>query len=283
MSCRERALNGLDRLPPFSPILNRLLATVAKEDVSFAKLAGLIEQDAVLAGNVLRLVNSALYSLPGTVNSVRHAVAILGVNRLRNVALGLSVSRAWGAVRTPPGWSPARFNLHSIATGILADSIAQRTEVPYPEGGFVAGLLHDLGKLLIAIVLPAEYEAIQARAPRGDVTDAEKEVIDATHAELSGMVLKRWNLPLPIQQAARYHHEPDLSSMLRQIESVAGMLSARNATHAKTTATNVMKRSGIRTRLNFSNPDVRPGTLRAARPKARSAKPRRARGRRAAS
>lgn len=211
MSCRERALNGLDRLPPFSPILNRLLATVAKEDVSFAKLAGLIEQDAVLAGNVLRLVNSALYSLPGTVNSVRHAVAILGVNRLRNVALGLSVSRAWGAVRTPPGWSPARFNLHSIATGILADSIAQRTEVPYPEGGFVAGLLHDLGKLLIAIVLPAEYEAIQARAPRGDVTDAEKEVIDATHAELSGMVLKRWNLPLPIQQAARYHHEPDLA------------------------------------------------------------------------
>ncbi|MGB9604683.1 MAG: HDOD domain-containing protein, partial [Bryobacteraceae bacterium] len=71
LELRERALKGLDRLPPFSAILNRLLASLAREDVSFAELASLIEKDTVLAGNVLRLVNSALYSLPGTVNSVR--------------------------------------------------------------------------------------------------------------------------------------------------------------------------------------------------------------------
>jgi HD-like signal output (HDOD) protein len=211
VSCQERALKGLDRLPPFSPILNRLLATVAQEDVSFAVLADLIEKDAVLAGNVLRLVNSSLYSFRGTVNSVRHAVAILGINKLRNVALGLSVSRIWAHVSTPPGWSSAQFNLHSIATGILADAIAQQTDVPYPEGGFVAGLLHDLGKLLIAIVLPAEYEAVQSRPLGTNVLDAEKAVIGETHAGLSGMVLARWNLPVPIQKAAAFHHAPELA------------------------------------------------------------------------
>jgi EAL and modified HD-GYP domain-containing signal transduction protein len=84
--------------------LNRLLATLAGDDVSFAHVAELIEKDTVLAGNVLGVVNSALYGLDGTVNSVRHAVAILGMNKLRNVALSMSVSRMWGQARTPPGW-----------------------------------------------------------------------------------------------------------------------------------------------------------------------------------
>jgi HD-like signal output (HDOD) protein len=209
--CRDQALASLDRLPPFSPILNRLLATMAQEDVSFARLAELIEKDTVLAGNVLRLVNSALYSFQGTVNSVRHAVAILGLNKLRNVALGMSISRMWSQVRTPPGWSVARFNLHSVASGVLADLISQQVDVPYPEGGFVAGLLHDIGKLLIAISLPDEFarivELIGSR--EGTELEWELEVIGTTHAELSGAVLTRWNLPAPIQQAAMFHHAPE--------------------------------------------------------------------------
>jgi HD-like signal output (HDOD) protein len=209
--CRELALASLDRLPPFSLILNRLLATMAKEDVSFANLAELIEKDTVLAGNVLRLVNSALYSFQGKVNSVRHAVAILGLNKLRNVALGMSITRMWSQVRMPPGWSAARFNIHSVATGVLSDLLSQQVDVPYPEGGFVAGLLHDIGKLLIAISLPAEYAKIVGLLGAGEGTalDCELEVIGTTHAELSGAVLARWNLPPPIHEAAMFHHAPE--------------------------------------------------------------------------
>jgi HD-like signal output (HDOD) protein len=181
-------------LPPFSPILNRLLATLAEEDVSFAHLGELIEKDTVLAGNVLGVVNSALYGFHGTVNSVRHAVAILGTNKLRNVALSMSISRMWGQARTPEGWSTARFNLHSAATAVLADLLSQRVAVPYPEGGFVAGLLHDVGKLLMAVALPDEpYDSGK---------------FETAHAELSGAVLARWNLPAPIREAALYHHAP---------------------------------------------------------------------------
>jgi HD-like signal output (HDOD) protein len=212
--CRERALANMDRLPPFSPILNRLLATMAKEDVSFAALAELIEKDTVLAGNVLRLVNSALYSFHGTVNSVRHAVAILGLNKLRNVAMSMSIARMWIHVKTPPGWSQARFNLHAVATGVIADLLSQQVEAPYPEGGFVAGLLHDIGKLLIAVSLPDEYEKtllLQTVSGRS-ATACEMEVTGTTHAELSGAVMARWNLPVPIQRAVAFHHNPDAAA-----------------------------------------------------------------------
>ncbi len=214
ITCREKALRSLDRLPPFSPMLNRLMASMAKENVSFSELADLIEKDTVLAGNVLRLVNSALYGFQGTVSSARHAVAILGLNKLRNVGLSLSIARMWTHVRTPSGWSTSRFSLHSVATGILADMVAQQLNVPYPEGAFIAGLLHDLGKLLIAIALPTEYGAIRGLAESGarSFLECETEVIGVTHADLSGMALGRWNLPAPIQRAVTFHHAPELAA-----------------------------------------------------------------------
>ena len=105
---RDQALRALAKLPPFSPILNRLIASLAQEDISFAKISDLIEKDTVLAGNVLRLVNSALYGLRGTVNSIRHAVALLGIAKLRNATLSMSVARMWSQVKTPPGWAMAQ-------------------------------------------------------------------------------------------------------------------------------------------------------------------------------
>ena len=211
---RDQALRSLDQLPPFSPILNRLLAGLANENVSFAELAELLEKDTVLAGNVLRLVNSALYGRRGTINSLRHAVAIIGLVKLRNTVLGLSVSRMWTHTKTPAGWSSARFNLHSVAAGILSDLLAQQLPVPYTEGAFVAGLLHDIGKLLIAIALGREYEAIQGRLELGgrSMEECELDVIGLTHAELSAAALARWNIPSPIQKAAEFHHVPDLAN-----------------------------------------------------------------------
>ncbi len=208
---RALTLKSLDRLPPLSVVLNRLLASLADEEVSFAQLAELIEKDTVLAGNVLRLVNSPLYGLRGTVNSVRHAVAILGVVKLRNLLLGLSIARLWRGVKTPPGWSAAAFNVHSVATAVLADLLVEFVPAPYPEGAFVGGLLHDVGKLLMAVALPHEYSMVARLTAAGDRNPilCEQEIVGTDHAELSGDVLQRWNLPLPIQRAVRYHHAPE--------------------------------------------------------------------------
>jgi HD-like signal output (HDOD) protein len=208
---KQKALRSLGELPPFSPILNRLLASLAKEDVSFAKLGDLIEKDTVLAANVLHLVNSALYARRGTINSVRHALSILGINKLRNAVLGMSITRMWNQTRPPSSWSMGRFDLHSAAAAILSDLLAQRLPVSYPEGAFVAGLLHDVGRLLIALSLGEEHDRLlQVHEDTGtSYVDCERSILGFTHPELSAEALAVWNLPEPIQVAVRYHHSPE--------------------------------------------------------------------------
>jgi HD-like signal output (HDOD) protein len=206
----EMARETLRKLPPFSPVLNRLLATLAREDVSFAKTADLIEKDTVLAGNILGLVNSAFYRREVRANSVRYAVSLLGVNKLRNAALSMSVIRMWNQVRTPKEWSTARFNEHSIATAMLADLFSQHARVSYPEGAFVAGLFHDIGRLLIAAGMPDEYvEILRLNGSGVALDDCERRVVGATHADLSCLALQAWNLPEPIPTAVLYHERPD--------------------------------------------------------------------------
>jgi HD-like signal output (HDOD) protein len=205
---KAKALRSLGSLPPFSPILTRLLAALAAEDVSFAGLGDLIEKDTVVAANILHLVNSALYARRGSISSVRHAISLLGASKLRNAVLGMSIARVWNRVKMPASWSMARFNMHSAAVAVLSDLLSQRVPVVYPEGAFVAGLLHDAGRLLIALALPQEYERILEMFAAGakPMTECEMEILGFTHAELSAEALKYWKLPEEIQIAVRDHH-----------------------------------------------------------------------------
>ena len=217
---REKALRALQQLPPFSPTLSKLLATLAKENIFFGELAGIIEKDTVLAGHVLKMVNSALYARSGTVNSVRHAVSILGLNKLRNLALSLSVARMWKQIKTPPSWSQAAFNLHSVASAVMSDLLAQRIATQYPEGAFTAGLLHGMGKLMIAVGLPAEYDDIlRMYQESGDLSidQAEIQVLGFSNAELAAEALAQWHLPAEIQQAVAEQHLPYGDNGDRQI------------------------------------------------------------------
>ncbi len=210
--CRQHALKALAELPPFSPVLDRLLATLSNESVSISKVSDIVEIDAVIAGNILKLVNSAMYGRRGTVNSVRHAVSLLGINKLRNAVFAMSISRVWGNVRSAPGWSASRFNLHSVACGMMCDFLAQRLPVNYPEGAFAAGLFHDLGLVLIAVALHTEYQEIQSLQASGfgSLSQCEMEVLGVTHAQLSAEALAVWNLPAQIQEAVRFHHAPEV-------------------------------------------------------------------------
>lgn len=211
---KRKALRSLGELPPFSAVLNRLLASLAGENVSFSKLGDLIEKDTVVAGNLLHLVNSALYARRGTINSVRHALSLLGLEKVRNAVLGMSITRMWSKVRMPGSWSMARFNMHSASVAILSDLLAQRLPVEYPEGAFAAGLLHDVGRLIVAQALPDHYARIEllhaAGRPR---LDCEMEVLGFSHPAMSADALACWNLPEAIRIAVLDHHAPpgDLS------------------------------------------------------------------------
>lgn len=231
---RDKALHALNQLPPFSPTLNKLLATLAKEDVFISEIAGIVEKDTVLAGQVLKIVNSALYSRSGTINSVAHAVAILGLNKLRNLALSMSVTRLWNQMKAPPAWSQANFNLHSVATAILADALAQRLDSLYPEGAFTAGLMHAMGKMLISFTMPVEMQRILETCQQSGCAaePIEQQRLGVCHSELAAIALGHWKLPSEIQHAVASQHlwpegrngKQDLATILHMAHNIAHQL-----------------------------------------------------------
>jgi HD-like signal output (HDOD) protein len=211
---RERAMLALSELPAFTPILSKLLATLGDDDISVTKLGDLIEKDAVLTGNVLHLVNSGLYARRSNITSVRHAISFLGVNKLRNAVLAMSVARMWKRVTTPVGWSRTQFNTHSAAVAIMSDVLTQHIEVADAEAAFVGGLLHDIGHLLIAWSLPQRYATIRDLNATGiEWDECEREILGFTHADLSGDALDIWALPPCIVSAVRAHHDAPTSKL----------------------------------------------------------------------
>lgn len=208
---RQKLQRVLNQLPPFSPILNRLLASLSSEDVRFSDLSSLIEKDTVLSGHVLRMVNSAAMARRSRINSISHAVSVLGLVRLRNFLLSISIARLWQGTKTTPPWSMAKFNLHGAAVALMSDLLAQNCLCNYPEGAFLAGLLHDYGRLLIATALPEQFNQIMAlvQTEESSLVDCERKVIGFTHPELSAMTLKSWHLPDDIIRGVQFHHQPD--------------------------------------------------------------------------
>ena len=139
-------------------------------------------------------------------------MSILGSIKIRNMVLGLSVTHRWAGAAVPRKWDSKRFNAHSLAVAVLSDQVALEAPVPYPEGAFTAGLLHDVGKLLIAVAMSDHFEKIcEVYEAGGDtVNDCEVEVIGIAHEEISGAILERWKLPKQIQEAVAHHHSPTL-------------------------------------------------------------------------
>jgi HD-like signal output (HDOD) protein len=237
---RHRAiLAKLNDLPPFSPVLNQVMASLGDESFSYRHLGSLIEQDMVLTGNVLRLVNSAAYGRRVEVMAISKAISILGINKLRNLVLTLSVAHMWRRLKIEGDWSLERFNSHALVVAILGDAIAQQVDVEFPEGAFLSGLLHDLGTLLIVMNAPADQVAIDAHvALHGStILEAERLILETDHAALSAAALAVWKLPEPLQRAVRDHHTPvrgELSMIVSVADGCANQLGFSIATPEQT-------------------------------------------------
>src|SRR5262249_20782009 len=128
-----------------------------------------------------------------------------GVNKTRNVLLGLSVTRAYKRVQVPSPWSSVRFNSHSLATALLSDLLARNTSSADPEWAFIAGLLHEIGLLLIAAALPQQFKTILAYTNSDiELVEQEQALLGFSHFELGADVIARWNFPTAVQDAARF-------------------------------------------------------------------------------
>ncbi|MBI1357154.1 MAG: HDOD domain-containing protein [Acidobacteria bacterium] len=207
---RLKLLSAVNSIPPLPSTLNQLIGMLNNEMASAGQIASVIERDSVLSGSVLKCVNSAYYGLPNRVSSIRHAVTLLGFKTVRNLALAFSMRRMLTQSQ------PARalygsYSRHALGCAFFTQFLASYTRSHDPEAAFAAGLFHDVGKLLIFTTAPMAVLQIIERWEAGEESweDLEREFLHVTHSELSAIVLEAWKLPVAIQNAARYHHDPD--------------------------------------------------------------------------
>ncbi|GAB6183919.1 HDOD domain-containing protein [Thermodesulfovibrio hydrogeniphilus] len=199
-------IDKIDNLPTIPSILRKILALLEDPGVSLKKITDFVSSDPALTSRILKMVNSPVYGFPGRISSVSHAMVILGLNVVKGLLLGVSVFEIMK--KNMVGlWE------HSLATATFARIIATKQELPSPEEVSIAGLLHDLGKVILIIAYKDDYLKLidSVQSNEKFLFELEREYFGITHAEVGGIIGKKWNFPLKLTEPIMYHHRPQLS------------------------------------------------------------------------
>ncbi|NCC25314.1 MAG: HDOD domain-containing protein [Deltaproteobacteria bacterium] len=197
------------QLTSFPDIYFRIRKVLQSPLSSSADVAEVVSKDTSLSAKLLRLVNSPFYGFPARVDSIRRAVTIVGSNELATLALGISAIKTF--TKIPAELVDMKsFWAHSIGCGVLASRLADEIGQSGLERYFVAGMLHDIGRLVLFRQMPcACMEAlIFSRSDKIPLYDAEQKVMGFDHAVVGTLLFKEWNLPRSLSQVVRFHHTP---------------------------------------------------------------------------
>jgi putative nucleotidyltransferase with HDIG domain len=205
----RKTLENVSTIPTLPIVIEKITRLLQNPSTSAEEIGKAITTDQALASKVLKLVNSAFYGFPGKISTITHAVVILGFATVKNVVLTASIFDAFSKrVNLSQNFDLEKFWLHSIACGAASQCIAKHIGSSAKEECFIAGLIHDVGKILMCNYLPDEFEMVMQDRIKRDCLfyESEKEVLHITHQELGGIIAERWNLPKELQNAVKNHH-----------------------------------------------------------------------------
>ena len=203
-----RAVVGaLDKLPSLPAAYRELTRALARADVGTARLAAIVERDSAMAVKVLQLVNSPYFGLSQRVVSIQEAVGLLGVELLKGLALGAHVFAAM-PVDLPTEGAIDRMQRHAQLTARIARRIVPDTAKA--EEAFTAGMVHDVGQMVLALSHPEAFADISREERDGarSLPDLERDAFGVTHAGIGAYLLGTWGLPLAVVEAVSFHMEP---------------------------------------------------------------------------
>jgi len=187
----------------------RLNETVNDPRSSSRDVAGVIAEDTGLAARLLRLANSAFFGFPSRIDTISRAVSLVGTRQLRDLALATSIVEQFQGM---PGASVSMesFWRHSLACGVAARILATYRREQNVERFFIAGLMHDIGRLVMFSTIPemAAEAFAEARSKEQLLYETEREVIGFDHADVGGALLRHWKLPVHTSDAVAFHHRP---------------------------------------------------------------------------
>jgi len=211
----KRVLHDMGALPSAPALYNEVLEEIQSEDPSVARVGEIIEQDLAMSAKILQIVNSAFIGLQHHISSVTQAAALLGMENIRNLVLVAGVFAAFDQKTKARHFSMEALWNHSLSVAQDAMKIVEyeSDDKKAAYDAFTAGLLHDVGLLVLSAKMPAELDKAYdlAKSERMGLFDAERETFQASHAQAGGYLLELWGLPDPITEAVTFHDLPSRS------------------------------------------------------------------------
>jgi putative nucleotidyltransferase with HDIG domain len=200
-------------LPSLPAVVSELLASMDQEDIDTHALAARITLDQALTAKTLRLANSSFYGMPSKVTTIQQAISVLGFHSIRTLVTACSVTgsfkpAAGGDFNFPAFWR------HAIASAVCARVLAPHYKLN-PDTAFTAGLLHDLGTLVMCTRFPQEYLRVDAYRRQHDCMSAQAQlaVFGVDHAAVGSALAAHWKFPAPIQAAVAQHHDDGIHAL----------------------------------------------------------------------
>ncbi len=209
-------------LPPMPTVVMKAMEMTLDPDISVNKLQLLISQDQALSAKILRIVNSAMYSLRREVSTVSHAVAVLGIETVKSVIMAASVERVFQAAKDLGTKLMAD---HSWGTAVAARAIARRVHYQNMEEALICGLMHDIGKPVLLQNLKARYTEIISQVYGGNSNFHQLELLafGFSHAHVGALMARKWNFPAQLAEAVGYHHSPLSAPTHKQLSCIVNL------------------------------------------------------------
>jgi len=219
MTLIEERVKGCPRLPSLRSVESALRELLNSDRRYTQQISEIIRRDPSLTARLLRLVNSVYYSLDTPIKSIEEAVFYLGIRQIRQLAMVTPVIEDFQklAGNTPFPWR--EFWQHCIGVAIMTREVISCVQSPTDDTDYVAGLVHDMGKIVMSATFPDHFTEVQRRAGQSQCSylEIETEVLGVNHAELGAMYLRHHHLPDIMIETARYHHEPERAAHHSQI------------------------------------------------------------------
>lgn len=204
-----RKLNSITNLPVVPSYIGKILRALDNADIRAKKLAEHIEKDQALTAKILHIANSPWYGQIGKISTVDLAIIIMGLNSIKEIVIGMLVDKFFA--RTPSYlFDTKSFWNYSLFCGSTSRLLARKTNYKKAGEAFVAGLMHDIGILILIQYFSYEFKEIKILVESGkfNMKQAEELVIGCNHAEIGVWMAEKWNLPEQLVNCVRYHHTP---------------------------------------------------------------------------
>ena len=204
-----KKLDKIKEIPTLAAIVFELNQHLQNPETFIAKVSETIEKDQAMALKLLKLVNSAFYGFRSKVSDIKNAVVLLGFNAVRNAIISVSVINALPKTLLFQDFEMIDFWKHSLSVAVTSKSIAQKSGLDSPDNCFVGGLLHDVGKVIMAQYFTEDFIKVWTRMQNEYLPfyDAEQQELPVDHTKIGAYLADRWQLPRGLTDAIRWHHD----------------------------------------------------------------------------